>query len=118
MFRLIATITAFLFFVWLIPMGIYIKASQEKTACGGQRAICLCSHQQAKVKGNPAEGYNFKNGSANNKESNASGGGAGHYFLAAHLPIKNSLSSSLFESRMVLAYRNPFLKSIEHIPKV
>jgi hypothetical protein len=118
MFRLVATVTAFLFFVWLIPMGIFIKAAQEKIACGGQRAICLCSHQQAKLKNNPAEGYSFQNNSANSKESNASGGGAGHFFLAVHLPVENGLNAADFDNVAVLACRNPFLKSIEHIPKV
>src|SRR5262245_15978819 len=44
MFRLIRTILAFVFLLWLLPLGIFIAPSKEKLLCDGQRAICLCSH--------------------------------------------------------------------------
>ncbi len=106
-----------LFFIWILPLGIFIKPSQEKIACDGQRAICLCSHAKSKIKSSPIEGYGLKSNSNTSKESNASGG-AGHYYLAAHLPIQNNLAVRVLNDAMFLAYRNPFLRSIEHIPKV
>lgn len=117
MSKAVLTLTAFVFFVWLLPLGIFIKPSQEKIACGGQRAICLCSHQQAKLKANPVEGYGFQNPSGVNKEANASGGGV-HYHFAVYHPVRSALNSLSFENSAILAYRNPSLKSIEHIPKV
>lgn len=33
-----------IFFIWILPLGAFIKPSQEKKVCNGQRAICLCSH--------------------------------------------------------------------------
>jgi hypothetical protein len=115
---LVSVLTALLFFIWILPLGIFIKPSQEKIACGGQRAICLCSHAQSKVKSNAMEAYGLKNNSNNNKESNASGGAAGHYYLAAYLFNQNNLTPCSLNDAMFLAYHNPFLKSIEHIPKV
>ncbi len=114
---LVSALTALLFFIWILPLGIFIKPSQEKIACDGQRAICLCSHTKvAKAQSKPIEGFGLKANSNGNKESNASGG-AGHYYLAAHLPVQNNLAMRALNDSMFLAYRNPFLRSIEHIPK-
>jgi hypothetical protein len=114
---LVSVLTALLFFIWILPLGFFIKPYQEKVACGGQRAICLCSNMQAKVKSNPIEGFGLKANSSSNKETNASGGGTGHYYLAAHLPIQDNLAMLALNDSMLLAYRNPSLRSIEHIPK-
>lgn len=114
----IFSLTALLFFIWILPLGYFIKPSQEKIACDGQRAICLCSQKQAKTKSSPISGYGLKASSDANKETSASGGGAGHYYLAAHLPIQNGLSVRALNDSIILAYRNPFLSSIEHVPKV
>lgn len=107
---------AAVFFLWVLPLGAFIKPAQEKTACDGQRAICLCTHQQAKTKSKPIEGFGLKANNNGSKESNASGG-AGHYYLTAHLPVQNDLAMRILGDPIVFAYRNPFLKSIEHIPK-
>lgn len=40
---IIAMLTALLFFVWIVPLGTFIKPEQEEAACNGQRAICLCT---------------------------------------------------------------------------
>ncbi len=80
--------------------------------------MCMCSAKQAKVKSSPIEGFGLKANSNSNKESNASSGGAGHFYLAAHLPIQNAVSAIALNDSMFLAYRNPSLISIEHVPKV
>jgi hypothetical protein len=38
------------FILWILPLGIFISPSKEKSFCGGKRAICLCSHMKAKNK--------------------------------------------------------------------
>lgn len=116
--RSIVFLTAALFFIWILPLGFFIKPSQEKIACDGQRAICLCSTTQAKVKSNAVEGFGLKANSGTNKEANASGGGIAHYYLDTHLLVQNLLKSFSLKDPELFAYRNPFLKSIEHIPKV
>lgn len=35
--------------VWLMPLGAFIKPSQEKTACGGGRAFHMCSMMSGKA---------------------------------------------------------------------
>ena len=32
------------FFLWILPLGVLIKPAQQMLFCGGQRAICLCTH--------------------------------------------------------------------------
>lgn len=113
----ISALIAILFFIWILPLGFFIKPSQEKMACNGQRAICLCTHTKAKVKNNPIAGFGLKASSENNKESNASGGGAGHYYVIAQLSVMDILNRYPFTQLTLLVDHNPFLKSIEHIPK-
>ncbi len=111
----IILLTAVLFFIWILPLGFFIKPSQEKSACNGQRALCMCRAPFGKVQTTPIDG-NFKASSSSNKETNASGG-AGHYYLAAHLSILNNLAMRTFNDSLFSAYRNPFFRSIDHIPK-
>ncbi|MCG3177133.1 MAG: hypothetical protein MOGMAGMI_02100 [Candidatus Omnitrophica bacterium] len=35
--------------LWVLPLGAFIKPSQEKTACGGKRAFHMCSMTSAQV---------------------------------------------------------------------
>ena len=117
MHMFIRSLTVLLFFIWILPLGFFIKPAQEKFACDGQRALCLCTHTQVeKGKGSPIERVSLKANPDSHKEANASGGGAGHYYLAAHLPIQNNLAMHALNDQMFLAYRNPFLSSIEHVP--
>ncbi len=106
------------FFSWLLPLGIFIKPAQEKIACDGQRAVCLCTNTaQARGKNISLEGHSFKNNSKSNKESNASGGGAGHYYLVAHSHAEQALRILNLHDFMLFAYGNPFLRTIDHVPK-
>ncbi len=111
------SLIAILFFIWILPLGFFIKPSQEKMACNGQRAICLCTHTKAKVKNNPIAGFGLKASSEHNKEANASSGGAGHYYVAHQLSIMDIFNKYPFTQTTLLVARNPFLNSIEHIPK-
>ncbi len=113
-----ALLTICLFLIWILPLGIFIKPSQEKITCDGQRAICMCHHMEAKVKRSPIEGYGFKGNSGSNKESSASSGGAGNYYLASNTQTQNVLNVFLLNREMLLAEAKPFLPSIEHVPKV
>lgn len=117
MSKFIAPLIIILFFIWLLPLGVFIKPAHEKIACGGQRAICLCSHSASKIKSNSVAGYGLKKASNNNKESNTSDG-AGHYYLAAQFSVSDNLTARILNDSTFLAYQNLFLKTIEHIPNV
>ena len=116
--RAVSSFVVILFLTWILPLGYFIKPSQEKISCDGQRAICMCSHAKvAKAQSKPIEGFGLKANSNGNKESNGSGGGAGNYYLAAHLPFQNDSNLIVLNDSVFLAYRNPSLISIDHVPK-
>lgn len=114
----VSSLTMLLFFIWILPLGFFIKPSQEASACGGQRAVCLCSHTDAKAAKAKVAGFGFQQGGASaNKEAASSGGGAGHYYLAFHqMTAKVAL---ILEHRhdLLLSYRNPSLSVTDHVPK-
>ena len=115
--RLTALSVISLFSFWLIPLGSFIKPSQEKTACGGQRAVCCCSVMKSELNGKTMEPPAIQ-GSANNlKETNSPGGNAGHYYLATDPHALESLLMGTFELSMKFYYQSPLLGSIEHVPK-
>lgn len=114
----ISSLTIFLFFIWILPLGFFIKPAQEAKACGGQRAICLCSKTEAKVKTSAASAYGFqKSGVSANKEAGSSGGG-GHYYLALRHLTAKVLTAFEYSEAVLLSYRNPSLSILEHVPKV
>ncbi len=90
MLRAVILFFMFCFFLWILPLGVFISPANEKMACDGQRAICLCSHAQSTVKGNSMEGFGLKTISGGHKEEASSGGGSGHPYLAAHLPAQDA----------------------------
>jgi len=112
--RFFALLTVILFFIWLLPLGIFIKPSQEKIVCDGQRAICMCHAFIPKASTNVVEpGINLKAGTSSNKENSS----AGNYFVSAKpVIIPNVHLMSLYQNQF-FPYENPFLVSLEHVPK-
>jgi hypothetical protein len=41
--RFVLSFTALSILLWALPLGAFIGASQEKTACGGKRGMHMCS---------------------------------------------------------------------------
>ena len=73
-FSIFLTLTLF---AWMMPLGAFIKPTQEKTACDGQRPFHMCSmmmQMQQKAPSN-AMGYTNQAGAQNSPKSQASGGG-------------------------------------------
>lgn len=46
-----AILTFAAFFLWIQPLGAFIAPSAEDTACGGRRAVHMCSVQFAEMLG-------------------------------------------------------------------
>jgi hypothetical protein len=113
----IASLTAVLFFVWLLPLGIFIKPSQEKVACDGQRAMCMCSvHFAHKASSNPLEGITTAN-SNGSKEAPSNSGSAGNYFESSAAVLNVVHSSILPDFRVELIPSLQFINPIEHVPR-
>lgn len=45
--NIVGFLTVISFFLWIQPLGAFIKPSAEATACGGNRAFHMCSTQFA-----------------------------------------------------------------------
>ncbi len=107
--------TIALFFLWLLPLGIFIKPAQEKIACGGKRAICLCSHKPQE--GKPAHAAeaqtSYQSGIAQVHELAS---GVAHAFESVSLQLNViSKSSALNPYRFDYSFRK--ISRIEHVPK-
>jgi hypothetical protein len=76
--------------VWLMPLGAFIKPSEEKSACGGKRAFHMCSMMQAKADPNPSTTPVFQSASGfeHQAKSQASGGGNEFEVLNGQAPLK------------------------------
>ncbi len=109
--RIVSLIIIVIFLIWLFPLGVFIKPTDEKKVCGGQRAICLC-------KGKPGtpQKLAFSHPPSNEKETAPSGGS--HHYLAASDHRNNSLISTKLIDYSSSLYSLTFCKSIEHVPKV
>jgi len=107
-----------IFFTWLLPLGVFIKPSQEKTACGGQRAICLCHASLTKSASKPVEqGVSYRGAGASPKQEASAGGGGSHAYLAAMLRRVSTTLLTAFNEQRFNRYTNPSLAALEHVPK-
>ena len=116
MVKCISAFVLFAFIIWILPLGIFIKPFQEKLTCGGQRAICLCTHLTDKKGQKPGGKILFQKASAAQKEQASSSGGAHQFFQNDLKSQKCILSSRHFENAASF-YSLLICKSIEHIPK-
>ena len=59
-----------------MPLGAFIRPSQEKTACDGRRAFHMCSMSMGKINPKPSSKVTFTNanGSEQGPKSSASSG--------------------------------------------
>ncbi len=114
--RCVSVLVLFLFFVWIIPLGAFIDPSKEDKACGGQRAICLCSlHLEKNQNRNHAPKIAITNPGVN-KESRPAGGASHDFLLSKRDLLKNS-SNSFYLIDDIFSYQFSALRVVEHIPK-
>ncbi|HXV19319.1 MAG TPA: hypothetical protein VD883_04500 [Candidatus Omnitrophota bacterium] len=75
MFKSVSLFLTIALFAWLMPLGAFIKKTEEKTACGGKRAFHMCSMMQGKADPNPSSTVSLQNASdfGNSAQSQASG---------------------------------------------
>lgn len=103
------------FILWVLPLGYFIKPSQQKIACDGQRAMCMCYCMMGHKPSDKAmeAGIIFKAGSPN--KENSSGGS--NYFVSSKPATVLNFNSSSFFLDQYLCYKNPTLAALEYVPK-
>ncbi len=93
--HIIILLTAIVFFVWLLPLGVFIKPSQEKVVCDGQRAICMCSVHFIKKVSNSLGKVMLASATQGTSKEAPSSGSASNYFLSntSLIPVVDLRSS-------------------------
>jgi len=110
-----AAFTAILFFIWILPLGVFITPEQEAQACNGQRAICLCSHLMGQAQAPDDGKIVFQNTASSTNKENSSANS--HYFLSALNPQNTSTCFAILHKNTQPAYARIILRAIEHVPK-
>lgn len=116
MHKWIARITLGVFFIWILPLGIFIKPSQAKKFCDGQRAICLCAHLVAKQKSGAGKMISAEHGTIA-KESSSPGGSPNQFLAVSDSHLSRIIGSDYSQDQSGL-YSFRLCRLIEHIPKV
>ena len=115
--RAVSSLLVIFFILWILPLGYFIKPSQEKTVCDGQRAMCMCSvHFAHKSPSNTLGGISTANPNGN-KEAPSNGGGAGNYFESNLSVLSVSHSTVLPDFQVEFIPSLQFISPIEHVPK-
>jgi hypothetical protein len=112
----IAVISGLLFFIWILPLGVFIKPGQEQLACNGQRAICLCSSHLAKNTEQTAVKV-FSPGASHAHEKSPSSGSS-HDFLASNSLNDFIEQQSALMFSPVASYQFNLVKALDPVPKV
>ena len=104
-----------IFFIWILPLGVFIRPSDAKKFCDGQRPVCLCAHLLAKQKSSPAKLAAAKHAGVE-KEASSAGGGGNYYLAVGKSGISGLLLSKYFQETSSL-YSLVVPRSIDHVPK-
>ena len=94
LFRFFSFFVLICLFVWLLPLGAFIKPSQEKIACDGHRAFHMCCMMLGKVNPNPSSKISFTTASDFGHGAKSSAAGGDDF-----LPIKNKQYPSIASQR-------------------
>ena len=116
MFRLTSLIATTCFVLWILPLGAFIKPSQEKIACDGKRAFHMCSMSMGKVNPEPSSKVTFTNTNSSEQGPKSSASG-GDDFVAVSQG-RSSLESNFrhYDFSLLFAY-SYFRDSIDPPPK-
>lgn len=119
MYHLSSFIALACFCLWILPLGAFIKPSQEGTACGGKRAFHMCSMEMGKAR--PPESsqkISFTNASGFGHQGKSSASTSGDDFVAVSRG-RSSLEDSFRHYDFLLLFAYSFFRdSIDPPPKV
>lgn len=119
MFRLSSLFITLCVFTWFLPLGAFIKPSQEKLACDGQRAFhmctCLTETDNNAKQTSKAESFNISNTEPLAKTS--SFGGTDILLTRTKKNLFFNTTSKMNEFCFKLKSQ-PFFRSVDHPPKI
>ena len=103
--------------LWILPLGAFIKPSQEKTACGGNRAFHMCTGMSQPQKDSTPRKTAFTS-NVGVEKTNSSAAGAGTHFLTAGTLTGPRDNSARFLELNLIFPRQVFFLTPEPIPKI
>ncbi len=104
-----------------MPLGNFIKPSQEKTACGGGRAFHMCSMGMTKIHTedrNTSPKIAFADAAGVEKAPKVSSSGSGEDLFLLDLTKKQLLLKSRYDLSDIFPRYCDFFPSIEAVPKI
>jgi hypothetical protein len=120
MIRTAASILTLCMFLWVLPLGNFIKTSQEKSACGGGRAMHMCTMGMGKVKAptSDASKISFTNPGSVEKTNKPSSGSAGNDFAdLTSIHASKGLCADLNELQFIFP-KQSYIFKLDPVPKV
>lgn len=105
--RFIASFLTLCIFFWILPLGNFIKPVQEKTACGGGRAMHMCTMGMGKVHTDTdrSSKISFNNASSLDKDPrSASSGASNDVLLNLQVFISSARGQEFIQSRLRIHY--------------
>ena len=112
--KIISAFALLAFSLWIIPLGAFIKPYQEMKVCGGQRAICLCTHLKSSVK-IKGQSLIVKVPSSAEKET---GSQLGSFWLTTEFSSLTKQFSRLSYFLQPFLYEEVILNQQDPVPKV
>ncbi len=118
--RVFAAFVSVTIFLWVLPLGNFIKPTQEKSACGGGRAMHMCTMGMGKVQAptSDASKISFTNPGSVEKTNKPSGGSAGNDFIdLASIHTSHGLRAYHIELHLIIPKQSHIFK-LDPVPKV
>ncbi len=119
MYRLFSLFITLCIFIWFLPLGAFIKPSQEKVACDGQRAfhMCTCSPKTVKTSSQTSKVTTFNHSTSEPLSKTSSFGGTDILLAKTRNNLFFNTTSSINTFYFKLKSQ-PFFRSIDHPPKI
>lgn len=103
-------------FLWLMPLGTFIKPSQEKTACDGQRPFHMCSMMAGKAEASGTKGKIVLANPTSGPQAKSAASGGDEFLPALDLFVHRSETRYHFQSERLIP-QTRFLSPVEHPPQ-
>lgn len=111
--KFVSSLSVITILVWVLPLGVFIKPSQEKTVCGGKRAFHMCHMAKASATSQNESTKITLNTAGQSGQEKEKGGSSGNemqldeitrsarekysfYHFNESLPYRKSLSRLIF----------------------
>ncbi len=105
------------FCAWILPLGAFIKPSQEKTACGGARAFHMCTMGMQAEKKADSDKITFTSASAAEKTNKPAASSGGNSFTQDSVSAGTSDKISRLAELDLILPKTLFLPGPAPVPK-